>query len=305
MLSATREATATPFAGAQDRLERNIELRIAAGVSLVAVGTSASKSATAASLSLTAIKTIAVIGVSAAAAVTGYQTLMPAPQGLPATTQAPDRLKAAVHPGAPNAQRGVGSGPEEAALMHVDGAAGTAPNPVQPQHALAATKSSHPPGVVAHPQPLLRSPLAPWPDQVNSEDTARHGAPSASATPSKPSVSAIGDFASLQGVQSAVSSTAPIDPLKAAPIDPLKAEAQALRSIQLALRDGDGSRALHLLAAAAGEFPGGALGQERAAARIQALCLLRQVAAAKAEASAFVARWPGSPLRARVETSCQ
>lgn len=87
--------------------------------------------------------------------------------------------------------------------------------------------------------------------------------------------------------------------------DQLGAEAQGLREIQRALRDGSGQTALELVATDAMRFSGGVLHQERAAAKIQALCLLGRAEAARKEAESFEQRWPRSSLLARVRSACR
>jgi hypothetical protein len=84
----------------------------------------------------------------------------------------------------------------------------------------------------------------------------------------------------------------------------LAAESRALGDVQRALRDGAGERALHLLDDQDRRFVRGALSEERAAARVLALCAAGRVAAARQGAAAFVARHASSPLRARVLAAC-
>jgi hypothetical protein len=86
--------------------------------------------------------------------------------------------------------------------------------------------------------------------------------------------------------------------------DPLVAEAAALRQAQQAMSAGQSERALSLVAEQDQQFAGGVLGQERAAARIFALCNLGRVAEARQQAQAFERRWPRSPLISRVRRAC-
>jgi len=81
-------------------------------------------------------------------------------------------------------------------------------------------------------------------------------------------------------------------------------EIALLGEAQRALASGQPEKALVLLDRHAREFPHGSLGQERAAARIIALCALGRVTTARAEAAAFLARSPGSPLAERVRAAC-
>jgi hypothetical protein len=86
--------------------------------------------------------------------------------------------------------------------------------------------------------------------------------------------------------------------------DLLKAETAALREAQQALRTGDPGRALSLISQQNSRFSEGLLQQERAAARIMALCQLGRTAEARAEVVEFASRWPKSPLLARVRNAC-
>jgi hypothetical protein len=87
--------------------------------------------------------------------------------------------------------------------------------------------------------------------------------------------------------------------------DTLAEEARRLRVVQQALRSGDGARALELVREDNARFSSGLLQQERTAARVQALCLVGQSAAARAAAESFEQRWPRSPLLARVRSTCR
>lgn len=69
---------------------------------------------------------------------------------------------------------------------------------------------------------------------------------------------------------------------------------------QAALRDGKGAEALEAL----GGADGGALAEERQAARVFALCQVGKDAEAKQAAQAFLAKYPRSPQVARVRGSC-
>jgi hypothetical protein len=84
----------------------------------------------------------------------------------------------------------------------------------------------------------------------------------------------------------------------------LSAEARALAHAQRALRDSAPTRALTLLDEQDREFASGLLSEERAAARVIALCAAGRVAEARQNASAFTQRYPASPLRARVLAAC-
>ncbi|MFT3776624.1 MAG: hypothetical protein QM820_65630 [Minicystis sp.] len=86
------------------------------------------------------------------------------------------------------------------------------------------------------------------------------------------------------------------------PPDTLVAETQRLREAHGALQGGDPTRALALLDEQAAA--GAQLREERAAARILALCQLGKVDEARAAAARFLAESPRSPLADRVRASC-
>jgi hypothetical protein len=90
---------------------------------------------------------------------------------------------------------------------------------------------------------------------------------------------------------------------RASPVDH-EAERRALARVQHALRDGRFVEAVAGLDRDDRAFAGGALVEERAAARVLARCGSGDAAEAQRLAAAFVARYPGSPLRSRVLASC-
>jgi hypothetical protein len=94
-------------------------------------------------------------------------------------------------------------------------------------------------------------------------------------------------------------------PNRVAAADTLAEEAQGLRAIQQALRSGDGKEALQRIQGDSERFAGGVLHQERAAARVQALCLIGSVDAARDAAQTFERHWPRSSLLARVRATCR
>ncbi len=87
-------------------------------------------------------------------------------------------------------------------------------------------------------------------------------------------------------------------------VDPLQAETAALREAQRVLRSGDPARAIALIDEQNSVYRSGALGQERAAARVYALCALGNVTQAHSEAQQFARRWPRSPMLSRVRAAC-
>jgi hypothetical protein len=87
-------------------------------------------------------------------------------------------------------------------------------------------------------------------------------------------------------------------------VDPLQAETAALREAQRALRVGDPATAISLTLKQDAIFQAGALGQERAAVRIFALCATGNASKARSEANDFIRRWPRSPMLSRVRSAC-
>ena len=86
--------------------------------------------------------------------------------------------------------------------------------------------------------------------------------------------------------------------------DPLTAEVALLRTAQGALRNHDGARALEALDTHARRFPDGVLAEERAAARVFALCELGRSAEARSAKASFLSLHPSSPTAERVRKAC-
>ena len=85
----------------------------------------------------------------------------------------------------------------------------------------------------------------------------------------------------------------------------LDAESRALAEAQRALRDNDAEWALGMLAQQDRTFAGGVLVEERAAARVFALCAAGRRDEGRAKAVQFQSRFPGSLLRGRVRQACE
>jgi hypothetical protein len=96
----------------------------------------------------------------------------------------------------------------------------------------------------------------------------------------------------------------PAPPGPSATTPSLEAETALLEKAQADLREGHPERALAALDAHDAELKGGALGEERRAARILALCAAGRSGEAKAEADRFLAASPRSPMAERVRSSC-
>ena len=84
----------------------------------------------------------------------------------------------------------------------------------------------------------------------------------------------------------------------------LRAEHALLRRARTSLRKGDALDSLAAIREHAKRFPEGTLAQERDVLEILSLCARDRTAAARVKAEAFVARYPGSPLAARLRNSC-
>ena len=95
-------------------------------------------------------------------------------------------------------------------------------------------------------------------------------------------------------------------PVRAAPLPDwsLDEETRALRSAFADLRDGHAERALAAIDDQESRFAGGALAEERAAARIVTLCALGRTDEARADASRFLGAHPHSLLAGRIIASC-
>jgi hypothetical protein len=98
---------------------------------------------------------------------------------------------------------------------------------------------------------------------------------------------------------------APSQSQAASAASPLIEESRGLAEVQSALGAGDDDRALQLLAVQDRTFANGALGQERAAARVIALCAAGRVAEGQVAKARFLSGYPQSPLAKRVSGACQ
>jgi hypothetical protein len=94
-------------------------------------------------------------------------------------------------------------------------------------------------------------------------------------------------------------------PAVEAPNSQLRAETSDLTRAQQALRSGHPAEALALLDQQDARYRGGAMAQERAAARVLALCSAGQKTQARVQAERFEQKWPRSSLLARVKASCR
>ncbi len=143
------------------------------------------------------------------------------------------------------------------------------------------------------------------PTESSAASTAATTAPPAvEAVPSSPPLETARARVSRKPTHTSAERAAPAAPQLAQPIDELRAEAAALRLAEEALRDGSPGQALSLLEEQDGRFSHGRLQQERAAARVLALCQQGRVTEARAQAARFERTWPHSGLRARIQSAC-
>jgi hypothetical protein len=163
-------------------------------------------------------------------------------------------------------------------------AAITVASPSPPQNLPAMSHATVPVATVA----LAPAPVEPM---VPAEDPA----PVVAASPRS-------DRAPASVVVPPVPAPAPVQaPPEAPSIDD---EIALVRDARAALRSGDASQALALLDDHDRRFPGGALSEDCAAARIYALCALGRTDQARALASRFLSEHPLSPHAASVRNSC-
>ena len=289
-----------PTLEVQQRVERGLSARIAMGAPSSALIAKSS----AANFAPVVAKTLVPLGVAAAVVGAGWFSLGPASSD--------------EH-----------SAPSRAALAPSANVASSSPSA-----ASARTPTAAPPALVSpsslkarpSPQSIAATPATPTGQpQVlpagrrieNTAPTPRAEAPRKRETP--PSAPSDGVTSSFS--LAAAPSAAPVEPtvveVAAAPTplteppavrrakDPLLAETEALRAAQRALRNGDASRALELLHEQERTYAAGSLHEERAAARILALCQAGLGDAARASTERFVQRWPRSALRARVISACR
>jgi hypothetical protein len=84
-----------------------------------------------------------------------------------------------------------------------------------------------------------------------------------------------------------------------------ESDVQLLREVDAALRAGRADAALRMLDERTIHGSAGALAQERAAARVLALCALGRKGEVRAASSSFLREWPDSPLAPRVASTCE
>lgn len=175
-------------------------------------------------------------------------------------------------------------------------------------HATVAVAAPKPP-------PLAKSNarLAPSPEPMQPEPSERANLPAASSAEASPT--AIPARSNQEPPSAPIATAEPLEtsappvpsaPERAAPSRALSLldESRGLAEVQVALGSGNVSRALQLLDLQDQAFRGGSLTQERAAARVIALCASHRADAELAKEH-FVNAYPGSPLVRRVTAACK
>jgi hypothetical protein len=200
-------------------------------------------------------------------------------------------------------------------------AAHTAAAPAAARPVLAALVGAHPSRAVAPFEPELAAapqpPPPPAATEVQATESPVAAAPRAgdAVAPAAPARVAAAPAAPAAPVAAAAvvpvpvaaapraTAASPGAPRPAAPaVDPLLAETERLRAVHGALHEGDPARALALLER--GGERGGQLAEERAAARVVALCRLGRVAEGRAALARLATANAGSPYLARARASC-
>jgi hypothetical protein len=122
------------------------------------------------------------------------------------------------------------------------------------------------------------------------------------ALPSPPAERSEPAVASAAALTLAHDGKSPASRPSAAPRSSLADEVKTMRQVDAAMRAGDVEGALTLLGPASNNE--GSLKEERAAARVFALCQLGRTSDARSEADRFAQRFPRSPLLGRVRSGC-
>lgn len=107
-----------------------------------------------------------------------------------------------------------------------------------------------------------------------------------------------------QRVEGPSSASRPTARSSSAPSDSLQEEVRILSRAEQQLNSGHAEEALRTLAEHERRFPDGALAEERMAARVQSLCALGRVPAARADLAKFAHAYPRSPYVDRAQRFC-
>ena len=270
-----------PTSREHERVLRGVLARgaVAAGVTSASVGSAAAKGLLATSRAASTLKILAGFAIVGATGAGAYQ--------VSTSSRAPSAVHAAL-PGTPKRNEAPGSTRSVAT------------------QAVARAVPAPEPGNSAQ----LPKPRTPSPASAGVIDRAWRGTTEAPAAREEYGVAT---SPTLSGVAAPTLSAAQSFPTSAPPAETtsqpattvtLTREARALADVQRALREGRSAQALVMLAAQDREFAGGALGQEREAARIMALCAAGRSAEGHAAAERFLATNPGSPVATHIRSSC-
>jgi hypothetical protein len=156
------------------------------------------------------------------------------------------------------------------------------------------------------PKPPAQMPAQPVPVAVD--------VPASAGGPTQDTASRPGEAVALSEARAAgsrptlrtgpVTAGAALSAHAAAATGDVAAEVRLLSEAHAAMRGGDAERALVLLEEHARRYPKGALGEERDAAKIAALCALGRVAEARQAADRFLRAAPLSPHAGPIRASC-
>ena len=160
---------------------------------------------------------------------------------------------------------------------------------------LVASADAPPPPKPAPPKPAPPKPAPPRPETLTAAPPTTKAAPSPAPAPQPQPVPV--------AAQPNVLPPEPPTQDEAAKPPTVQDEVALLQRAQRKIQSGDADGALELLDAHEKTHTGGALGQERQAARVIALCRAGRVAEARAAAAAFLAQSPDSPLAQRVRSA--
>jgi hypothetical protein len=149
--------------------------------------------------------------------------------------------------------------------------------------------------------------VAPAPVAAPAESASR---PSVAASPPAPATSSL-EALTTPAQPGAREHSAPVavstsasSPRSVSATRDVAAEVRLLVEAHRAIDNGDATRALVLLAEHARRYPKGALGEERDAARVRALCALGRSAEAREATERFLRTSPQSPLAGPLRASC-
>jgi hypothetical protein len=269
-----------PTSREHERVLRGVLARgaIAAGVTSASVGSAAAKGLQATSRVASTLKIFAGFAILGATGAGAYRV------------STAERAPSAVHAALPSPGK-QDNGQKLVRALENQAPVQVAPAPEQSPNAVPKPRAPSSPGagvVERTGHEVAETPAAPDEHAVARSPVA--------SPPAAPSLAATQSFAT-----SAPPSAATSEPARTVT---LTREARALADVQRELREGRNTEALVMLAVQNREFAGGALGQEREAARIMALCAAGRVAEGRPAAERFLTANPGSPVATHIRSSC-